>query len=128
MGYIRHNAIIVTDWDINRVKIAHTKAREIFETLRSKEFEVSANIVSEIVRGITNGQASFFIAPDGSKEGWPHSDNADKARGEFLDWLKESHQYCDYVEIRFGGDTDGAVIVRDEDSDLDEKEVQEPLT
>ena len=72
---------------------------------------------------MTNGQSSFFIAPDGSKEGWATSDNGDNARKEFLDWLLKSDNYCDYVEVIFGGDDEHERIVRSKDTDLDAEDV-----
>jgi hypothetical protein len=109
MGYIKHNAVIVSGW---RVMEAHLKAHEIFKKLGFEQ------LVSPIINGILNGQDSFFIAPDGSKEGWDTSDECDKARKEFLDWLTKSENYADYIEIRFGGDDEDVTIVRDKDSDL----------
>lgn len=76
------------------------------------------SLVSEIVHGITNSQATFFIAPDGSKEGWADSNKADEARQEFMDWMLPNDNYCDYVEVRFGGDNEYEAIVRSQETDL----------
>ena len=62
----------------------------------------------------------FFIAPDGSKEGWGTSNSCDKARSEFLDWLSSSDNYCDYIEVMFGGDGEHEHITRSNNTDLDE--------
>ena len=59
--------------------------------------------------GIINAQYSFFIAPDGSKEGWEESNNCDDARTEFTQWLIKSN--IDYIEVRFGGDDKKAKII-----------------
>ena len=69
-------------------------------------------LISPIIEGMVNSQFSFFIAPDGSKEGWGTSKDADVARKEFLDWLDKNHDYCDYFEVRFGGDDDEYRITR----------------
>ncbi len=82
MGYIKHNAIIVTSWDGDKIAEAHKKAREIFEW------------VSEISPSAINGYRSFFVPPDGSKEGWPESFNGDNDRKEFIKWCK-STEYAD---------------------------------
>ena len=91
MGYIKHNAIIVTSWgdDINKAKI---KADKIF----GEEF------VSEVIESKVNGDKSFFIPPDGSKEGWESSDEGDMNRAEFVEWCKGKS--IDYIEISYGGD------------------------
>jgi len=77
MGYMKHHSIIVTAWDEDKIKEAHNKAMELFDN----------KLISELVDGVTNSYKSFFIAPDGSKEGWTESIVYDGARGKFLNWL-----------------------------------------
>jgi hypothetical protein len=96
MGYIKHDTIICTAWDDKYIKPAHEAAKEFF-----------SGMVSEIIPGIANGQKSFFIPPDGSKEGWDASDKCDEARENFLDYLKRTNSFVDWVHLRFGGDDDG---------------------
>jgi len=123
MGYIKHNAIVVTGWDTKQIEAARLKAIEIFEQCFSDEpisKPYGSKLVSEIVHGVTNGQLSFFIAPDGSKEGWGTSDNGDEARKQFCDWMQnKDDNYCDYIEIRFGGDDESETFVRSKDTDID---------
>lgn len=109
MGRIKHNAIIVTD-DSARIEEYRQRAIEIF----NKHFSWDENnpvdygnqIVSTLIPSLINGYLSFFIAPDGSKEGWKDSNAGDEARKEFLDYLKSLSSYDrpDYVEIYYGGD------------------------
>jgi hypothetical protein len=115
MGYIKHNAIIVTGWQEDKVLEARNKAIEIFEEQFSGELieRHGSKLIGEIISGLTNGQSSFFIAPDGSKEGWDTSKNGDIAREQFCKWLdSEQDNYCDYIEVRFGGDDEHENIVR----------------
>ena len=123
MGYIKHHTIVVTGWREKDLDEARKKAVKIFEET-CKDNMVKApygsNIISPIVSGLTNGQKSFFIAPDGSKEGWNTSNNCNDARTAFLDWLKSSDNYCDYIEVVFGGDDEQQTILRSKESDLDE--------
>jgi hypothetical protein len=123
MGYVKHNAIVVTGWNAEKVNEARLKAIEIFERCFNDEPMVKpyvGKLISEVVYGLTNNQCSFFIAPDGSKEGWQTSDNGDKARDEFCDWLnREPDNFSDYVEIVFGGDDSNEKIVRSKDTYLD---------
>ena len=101
MGYIRHHSIVVTTFDDDSIKEAHQKAKNLF------------GHVSEIVKSSINGYMSFFIAPDGSKEGWPDSDTGDKLRKEFIDWIEEGEEsrYLDYVEVFYGDDNGNCMIV-----------------
>jgi hypothetical protein len=124
MGYIKHNAIIVIGWQDDKVLESRNKAIQIFDEYFSDEPIVKpygSKLVSEIIPGLTNGQSSFFIAPDGSKEGWETSQNGDRAREEFCKWLdSDPDNYCDYIEVRFGGDDSREMIVRSKDVDIDE--------
>lgn len=92
MGNIRHNAIIVTGSDypdaIEKFDSAHQKARELF-----------GELVSEPIEGVINGYRSFFVAPDGSKEGWSESDQYDIKRREL----------CDFIDSLAYGDGSNAV-------------------
>lgn len=108
MGYIKHNTIVVTTYKDDIINY-HNKANEIFDN----------KLVSNIVHGLTNGQSSFFIAPDGSKEGWETSNNCDKLREKFLDYLNFNNVRPNYIEIIFGGDDDYETIVRSNKKDLD---------
>lgn len=80
MGYIRHNAIVVTGGGYpeadEKFYKAHKKAKELFDSL-----------VSEVIEGLTNGYKSFFIAPEGSKEGWSLSDIYDLKRHEIASFI-----------------------------------------
>ncbi|WP_297842974.1 hypothetical protein [uncultured Roseibium sp.] len=63
--------------------------------------------VSGVVDGVINGDASFAVLPDCSKEGWPESDTADAARAALIKWI-DAQSYEDgsnclkYAEISFG--------------------------
>jgi hypothetical protein len=76
MGYMKHNAIIVTSWEEEKFLQAYNKATELF-----------GEMVSNIVNGTINGYKSFFIPPDGSKEGWVESDYYDKLRSDFKNYI-----------------------------------------
>lgn len=94
MGYMVHHAIIVTAGEEDIKKI-HRKAKRIFE------------YVSPISPVAVNGYQSFFIPPDGSKEGWDPSDQGDLDRETFLDYLekqryKDGSTSLDYAEVQFG--------------------------
>ena len=98
MGRMRHHTIVITDWD-------EATLAEIHATASALECRPS-----EIVRSEINGYASFFVPPDGSKEGWQDSERGDWRRARLVEALAASA--CDWVEIEFGGDS-AAAIVRD---------------
>ena len=124
MGHMKHHAIVVTHWDTKKVKEAHDKAKEIFKNTFKKVFGISdGDLVSPIISGVVNSQDSFFIAPDGSKEGWEDSNAGNDARKEFLDWLHNSKDnYCDYVEIEFGGDSNMNEVIQSKHTDLEQED------
>ena len=108
MGYMRHHAIVVTSWDSDILEEAHAKAREIFP------------YVSPISPPATNGYAAFFIPPDGSKEGWPASDDGDDRRNKFIAWLNEQRfpdgsTVLDWVEVQFGDENGESKVCRHSD-------------
>jgi hypothetical protein len=98
MGYIRHNAIIVTGDDFpldNKFDRVYEKAKKIF-----------GNLVSNVVPALTNHYQTFFIAPDGSKEGWDLSDEYDQKRKEFADFIDslaydDGSNSIDFVDVGY---------------------------
>jgi hypothetical protein len=101
MGHIRNETMVISGWDAKRVLKAHAAASAIFDEYRM------ARLVSGLVQHITNGGAAFFISPDGSKENWDSSNQADAARKELIEWLKSpdnENLYLDWALIVLGGD------------------------
>lgn len=99
MGYIRHHTIIITSFDHKTILEVTREAKKIFSSL-----------VSNVIKSM-NGFESFFIAPDGSKEGWEDSDFADRGRKQFIKFIKsktcmDGSNPISFVEI-FYGDNDG---------------------
>lgn len=118
MGYIRHHAIVVTgtDWGETTIYEAHYRAEEIF----------GGELVSDVVSAEMNGYFSFFVAPDGSKEGWSTSNGYDSLRDHFIGWLEEQRygdrsSPLDWVEVQFGDGEWETKIVRDSDELLREE-------
>ena len=99
MGYLAHHAIVVTDWDNQRITAAHIAATAHLNKYSDRCSEL---LLSPIIQSLTNHQQSFFIAPDGSKEGWITSDDMDKIRTEIVEYLSDLG--IDFVCVRFGGD------------------------
>jgi hypothetical protein len=106
MGYIRHHAIAVTTPISELIEAAHEKAKEIF-----------GETVSEIIRSHINGYYSFFVAPDGSKEGWHDSEEGDNNRDVFIEWVngqayEDGSNSLAYAEFYYGDDNNRSKIVR----------------
>lgn len=99
MGYFKHNAIVVTGWK-----------EEVVLDLQRYAFKQFEEQVSPVVISNTNSWYSFFISPDGSKEGWETSSNYDDKREEFFKYLKDNNIHVDAIDVRYGGDDDIATI------------------
>lgn len=104
MGYIKHDGIIVTSGDRKDAEVAAGKATALGLQCTS------------IVESRTNGYASFLIIPDGSKEGWEASEEAEKARSLWKAWAEKDavvkdHVFVDYAHVRFGGDDEYAAVI-----------------
>jgi hypothetical protein len=87
MGYIRHHAMIITDCDLEKIRDIHR-----FATL------CSLNPTS-IMESPVNGYRTFFIPPDGSKEGWEPSNEGDEERKRFKQFIRKRHPYCDWRRL-----------------------------
>lgn len=97
MGYMRHDAIVVTAFDKKYVTRGIKKARDL------------GLCVTPMTEEVTNGYHSFLIAPDGSKEGWYTSTQADEARDAWKDWANAAYKegvYLEWAHVSFAGDED----------------------
>lgn len=71
--------------------------------------------VSDVVASKGNIYKSFFIASNGSKEGWGDNDIGDTSRTTFIKWI-EGQAYSDgsnsisYCEIAYGIDDEDVNI------------------
>lgn len=105
MGYMRRHAIVVTGDALEESKdilAAHSKATEIFPW------------VSPVSPPATNGERSFFVPPDGSKEGWEESRKGDERRAKFLRWLREAG-CVHWVEVCYAEDEPNTRVTRASD-------------
>lgn len=110
MGYMRHHAIVVTTWNVGRAQKAHAFA------------EAVGAQASPVMAPVVNGYVSFFVSPDGSKEGWDDSDAGDEQRKKIVEYLR-ADDYLKWVEVQFGDDNKMTEIVSHsdapDDTDLD---------
>lgn len=96
MGYIVHNAIIVT-CQLDDIFIATEKAKEIgLQVLGPSE-------------PVLNNIRSILICPDGSKKNWNERDEANQKRKLFKEWLEsqkfeDNSSVLDWVEVEYDED------------------------
>lgn len=105
MGYVRHHSIIVTGRP-ERVELVRRKVVAVLDAASEPLVLSHADsLVSEVVASITNDKASFFVAADGSQEGFSTSDRMDRARAEIVAWLDSlDAPPVDWVEVQYGDD------------------------
>lgn len=106
MGYIRHNAIVVTSWDEARLA-------EVARHAEVLELDVLGPS-----RGTTNGYRTLLVCPDGSKEGWDGSEAGDKKRAAFCEFLRtqvyeDGSSWLEWAEVVYGADDEEAAVVDD---------------
>lgn len=111
MGYIRDHAIVVVGTYDHWIDLAHTEAVRIFPW------------VSKVSPKAMNDSQSFFVPPDGSKEGWESSDTGDARRAEFAAWLRsvsfeDGSCPLSWVDVRVSDDEDQLLI---EHSDMESR-------
>lgn len=100
MGVIRHHAMIVTGYDMEDMKA-------------TRRFAELCNLdPSPIMESHSNGYLTFFIPPDGSKEGWERSQEGDEERDRFKKFLRK-RRVEDWVELAYGGDMEVPIIEDD---------------
>jgi len=109
MGYMRHDAIIATNWSPESVRAAHQKAEE----MGLRPTTISGPFV--------NGYSSFMIPPDGSKEGWEESNEFDSLRDGWKNWVRETFgdahdRWLSWVHVQFAGDEPSDNEIVDSDS------------
>ncbi len=96
MGTTVHHAIIVSSWSLKHLHKARAAALSVFPPQQ----------VTKIGPEVTNGYCTFYVGPDGSKEGWEVSDVGDENRAVFLERLNRLYSECvwiTWVEVRYGG-------------------------
>ena len=104
MGYLLHKAMIVNGWDGDAV----AKAHEAVVAIYSEGGQL--RLVSPVIPHVCNGGASFFIAPDGSKEGWSESNLGDELR-ESAKVALNAVNLVDWCEVMCGGDDGQCAIL-----------------
>jgi hypothetical protein len=96
VGTIAHDAVLATAY-------APTAAdRPAIEAFREGLPESFRQLVVGPIEAAVNGYVTYAFLPDGSKEWWGTSDDADTARAAFVSLFNLSR--WDVVSVRYGGD------------------------
>lgn len=110
MGYMRHDAVIVTasGWAVDGT------ARDVpvpdVEAFRQSLPEEWRPLVVGPVTSVVNGYQSFAFLPDGSNEGWEDSEKGDEYRERFAALFSFAFEDGSspfsvlVIRARFGGD------------------------
>lgn len=102
MGTISNDALIVMGYEVPRVDAKRERVIELAAECAGDgaSAEELASLVSPVIPCLVNGSASFYVAPDGSKERWDTSDVGDAFRARIVEEIEDD--YCSVVQIRWG--------------------------
>lgn len=78
MSDVVHRCVVVTSWDA----VTIVRAREVAVSTFGEAG------VTPLLRASTNGYASFFVGPSGSKEGWEEDEAWAEKLAAFVSWLR----------------------------------------
>lgn len=104
MGYLRRHTIVVTGTYGDYINKAHAFAQG------------TGAQVTDIMQAPVNTEHTFYVLPDGSKEGWCNSIEGDRRRAKIVDYL-EGMAYEDgssplaWAELFYGDEQGDAAIV-----------------
>jgi hypothetical protein len=111
---IRHHILVIT---VHEQKLAEELRKQISELYKKNmEAKNGFQLISPVVQSLINNYYTFFIAPDGSKEGYDLSDDGDRVRAKVVALL-DTYKTTDgtfpvsYVELFYGDDTLPAKIL-----------------
>lgn len=104
MGYIVHNTIVITSRDHKAISDAAQKAKELGLEVLGPSPEAK------------NHYQTILICPDGSKEGWPDSQQFDEKRKACRDYLddqryEDNSSSLEWAEIAYGSDDRSVTVV-----------------
>jgi hypothetical protein len=111
---IRHHTIAITSADR---AVLETLRMQIINIYKEKmEAKKGAQLVSPLVESLINNFCTFYIAPDGSKEGYDASEDGDVIRKLIIELINKLKQLdgenpVRFVEVFFGDDTTKSEIV-----------------
>lgn len=104
MGYIRHDAVLVTVAGYMEGKPDMPDVAAFRQSLP----ESWRPLVIGPVKTVANGDLNFAFLADGSKEGWSDSDDGDEYRFKFIELFGAAYgdgsSPFSVAQVRYGGD------------------------
>lgn len=93
MGTMHHHIAVATTWRDNdpKVKAAFERVKDFAKGFNKSDIMGLGyeTLLIGPLRGVMNGYESYIMIPDGSKEGWSTSDDANVIRGYFMETMSE---------------------------------------
>ncbi len=113
MKQYKHHAILITTRHRKLIDELRIKAKDFF--LKGMQAKTGHTLIGEITLSIIGDFYTMVIFPDGSKEGYETSEEADNIRGKIIAAIKElnqkvGNQELSFVEVSYGSDTEPAAI------------------
>jgi hypothetical protein len=109
MGRMEHDAVVIATHEARPGGLPDLDA---FRASIPEEYR--ALIVGPVVTTY-NGHVMYAMLPDGSKEGWPASDQGDEIRERFKALFRQRYadggSHDDWLHVRFGDPDEGDRIV-----------------
>jgi len=104
---IKHHTIVITSNDKVQLDSLRNKVINIYK--EKMEAKKGAQIISPIIESLINSFSTFYVVPDGSKEGYDASDDGDIVRESIVDLINSFDQagkenIFRFVEIAYGED------------------------
>lgn len=104
---IRHHVLVITVSDLKLAEKLRLEISELYK--KNMEAKNGFKLISPIVESLINHYYTFFIAPDGSKEGYDLSEDGDRIREKTIELLEITKNKLDphilnYIELFYGDD------------------------
>ncbi|GAL85614.1 hypothetical protein CHU_3573 [Sporocytophaga myxococcoides] len=114
MKQYKHHAIIITTRHRKLINELRLKAKEFF--IKDMQAKTGPTLIGEITPSIIGEFYTMVIFPDGSKEGYETSEEADNIRCKIVLAIKElnqkaGNQELSFVEVTYGSDNEPAAIL-----------------
>lgn len=93
---------------INRVIVVTCHSENEARRVHKIATDICGKLVSPLVAGLLEDVYSFFVASNGSKDGWPTEDRSRIERDEFIKWLRDPQSdtnTAEWVYVEYGCET-----------------------
>ncbi|MBQ0113059.1 MAG: hypothetical protein KBT03_08015 [Bacteroidales bacterium] len=107
MGTIRNRMTIVHGWEYEKIREVRNNAISSFQTLFGNDYDVEKYMVSQLLESPINGEFSFVIMGDCSKNGWDKSEELKEFR---MKWAKSQLKYVQNIVIVDLGEGDDSFL------------------